>query len=208
MRLMPLRLAVALFVAVLLSVFVCSSCDSSGSSGNSHDGGSDVNHPAIGDVIFTEVMYDALALDDANGEWVELLNLTDKRLDLKGCFFADNRHQTEIDEDISIEPNGYLIFGIDGSRDHGNVTPDWTWGTYNLGNGGDSVILICDGEVIDEFTYAEDQMGYEPVKGASLALCPGFEDASANDDLDNWRFSTTEMPDGDRGTPREQNDPC
>jgi len=168
-----------------------------------------VNHPAEGEIIFTEIMYDPTAVDDNYGEWVELLNLTDKGLNLKGCIFSDNNHDSKIEDSLSIESNGYLIFGIDRSTAHPSIVePDWTWGTFNLDNKEDAVILVCGDTIIDQVVYLEDDMSYEPVKGASLSLCPGFEDAEQNDDLANWHFSTTEMSDGDKGTPQEPNDPC
>lgn len=197
----------AIFTIVIATLCSCSQ-DNSDSSENDDDA-QNANHPASGELIFTEIMYDATAVDESYGEWVEILNLTNKEFNLRGCIFADNAHESTIDVDITIEPNGYLIFGIGQTLENhpGDVELDWVWGTFNLGNAGDSVILKC-GDVIDRVDYSEDEMSYEPVKGASLSLCPGFEDAEQNDDINNWHFSTTEMSDGDFGTPRAPNDAC
>lgn len=167
-------------------------------------------HPEKGQMVFTEVMYDPLAVDDDLGEWVEILNLTDVEFDLTGCFFGDDDHQTEILESVMVPANGYVIFAIGETpgQDVGGSAPDWTWGTYNLGNGGDAISLFCDEEEIDGFAYDELEMPFEPIKGASLALCPGKEGTIKNDDIANWKFSVTAMANGDFGTPRNVNDPC
>lgn len=199
-----------LALLVIATIAVCSCSQGGSDSSGDDDDDQNANHPAAGELIFTEIMYDPTAVDDAYGEWVEILNMTDEEFNLKGCIFSDNAHETTINVDMTIEANGYLIFGIGQTlEDHaGDVELDWVWGTYNMGNREDSAILICDGNLIDRADYLEDDMSYEPVKGSSLSLCPGFEDAEQNDDINNWHFSTTPMPDGDNATPREPNDEC
>ena len=43
-----------------------------------------------GNVIFNEVMNDPVALPDAEGEWIELLNPSDAPFDLEGCSLTRN----------------------------------------------------------------------------------------------------------------------
>ena len=50
----------------------------------------DAAAPGAGEVVITEFLADAGALDDANGEWVELTNVTDTDLDLSGCSLSDD----------------------------------------------------------------------------------------------------------------------
>lgn len=45
--------------------------------------------PALGDVLITEFLADAAAVEDALGEWVELSNLSDHTVDLSGATLAD-----------------------------------------------------------------------------------------------------------------------
>jgi len=197
------------FVFLMAAIFILFACSNNSDHGNSNTAPS-APHPAEGQVIFTEIMYNPKAVDDSIGEWVELFNLTDKELGLKGCTFSDSKHDSVIEPDIVIKPNGYLLFGIgDASLHPAESKPDWTWGTFNLGNSHDTAKLTCNDVVIDEVDYDENNMtNYEVVSGASLSLCAGFENAQANDDMANWRFSTTQLPSGDFGTPRQPNDPC
>lgn len=51
---------------------------------------SDAVRPNVGDIIFTEVMVDALAVEDRFGEWVELTNLSENDLDLSGYGIQDD----------------------------------------------------------------------------------------------------------------------
>ncbi|MDP8254835.1 MAG: lamin tail domain-containing protein [Candidatus Alcyoniella australis] len=198
----------AMLLATLLAMGAA--CDSGDDDDDDDDDVDNPAQPAAGEALFTEIMYDPLALEDIVGEWVELLNTTQTAFNLRGCVFSDENeeHLSTIETDLALPANGYLILGIGLDDNQSPAQPDWTWGEYNLGNSGDTVSLTCSGEVIDQVVYDEAAMDYDPVKGASLALCPGSEDTTANDDMAAWRFSTSAMSDGDLGTPREANDPC
>jgi len=164
-------------------------------------------HPAAGELIITEMMYDPLAGDDDMCEWLEIYNRTNTQFDLNGCVVGDSAHETPIETSLVIMPKGYILLGIDREQP---CAPDvdWTWGTYNLGNGGDSFYLDCDGLRVDAVVYDEDMMPVFPEKGHSYALCFDAYDAQQNDDMRNWVFEQTPMDNGDFGTPRQVNPVC
>ena len=68
--------------------------------------------PTVGDIIFTEVMVDTKGIVDGLGEWVELTNLTDTRLNLTGFAIQDDgRNFFALPEDTFIEANDRLVIG-------------------------------------------------------------------------------------------------
>ncbi len=171
----------------------------------------DENRPLFGELIFTELMYDSLAVSDDDGEWVELLNIGQRTVTLTGCTFEDSKsdHRTLITGSLDVAAGDYLIFGIVRSIElTDDVDPDWEWGTYNLSNSSDGVVLMCNDQLVDQVFYDEETMAVTPVKGASLSLCAGKEDPNDNDDMANWFYSTTAMTNGDFGTPRAVNESC
>lgn len=68
--------------------------------------------PSVGDIIFTEMMIDTKGMVDAVGEWVELTNLTDERLDLTGFAIQDDgRNFFPLPDGTMVEPQDRLIVG-------------------------------------------------------------------------------------------------
>ena len=68
--------------------------------------------PGVGDIIFTEIMLDTKGIVDSVGEWIELTNLTDERLDLTGFAIQDDgRNFFQIPDGTMVEPNDRLIVG-------------------------------------------------------------------------------------------------
>ncbi|RJO74552.1 MAG: lamin tail domain-containing protein [Myxococcales bacterium] len=192
-------------------------CDENELDGDGADGdgepsdGDAEKMPRPGEVIFTEIMYDADALDDDVGEWLEVLNVGERDLDLRNCIFSDDNpsHKAVIDQSLPVAPGGRLVFGIRRPIEiPGDVELDWMWEGFNLGNNGDMTILTCADKLVDEVVFDVATMPYDAVKGASLSLCPGFESATDNDSLAHWRFSVSQMTIGDFGTPGAANDPC
>jgi hypothetical protein len=195
-----------LALAMVLAIGMVFNCDSGD---DDDDDSSESSVPSSGSIVISEIFYDPTSVDDGEGEWVELYNATGSSLNLAGCVFADNDHETPIETDLVIAADDFLIFGIGTKASHNSeVAPDWFWGTYNLGNAKDSVILYCNNKIVDQVDYSEEEMTETAIKGASLALCPDSMDADKNDSMDAWRFSKSVMSDGDFATPRAGNDPC
>lgn len=67
-----------------------------------------VNNPRTGTLRINEVSY----ASDSGYDWVEIYNPTMQILSLKGLYLTDDKldlEKYEIDEEIVIEPNGFLV---------------------------------------------------------------------------------------------------
>ena len=137
----------------------------------------DAAAPGAGEVVITEFLADAGALDDANGEWVELTNVTDTDLDLSGCSLSDDGRNAVVFADGTVLAAGArLLVGRDGdSSTNGGLDVDMATGDdFTLNN--DVRYLTPDTEDVDAIfsemvavgtTGSGIEMGLE---GAALAL--------------------------------------
>lgn len=62
------------------------------------------DHPLAGKVIINEIS----ANNRSSKDWVEILNYSDEKINLKNWVFADSKHEFTL-PDISVAPNDYLI---------------------------------------------------------------------------------------------------
>jgi hypothetical protein len=78
----------------------------------------EVRTPQAGDMVITEFMADPDDLEDNEGEWVELLNVSDHPVDLSGSALADNgRNSWEIPEGTIVQSGEFVVFGRDAMGD-------------------------------------------------------------------------------------------
>ena len=168
--------------------------------------------PLVGEVIFTEIMYDTDApLSESSAEWFEIVSLVDRPVDLGGCVVADNgNNQTQI-AGLVLAPSGMALFARSGNpAANGGLTPDHTFG-FGLNNGGDSLILTCGDDEIDRVDY-DDVPPWLDAQRVSLSLDPNTFDAASNDDGARWCLGEqVYFGDGDTahaGTPGTDNPPC
>jgi|GEM_PF-2494854 len=163
--------------------------------------------PAMGEVLFTEIMPNPTVVADADGEWFELHNPSaDTSYQLGGCVIsgADDEDDIDIVGDLIIPPGGYLTFAPSSMEDIG-FTPDFEWEVNHfIGNGGDILVLTCDGTMVDTVDYDM----FPPSAGASLNLDPDNYDATANNNGESWCDGTSLYNDPDTGTPGALNDEC
>lgn len=170
-----------------------------------------------GDVVINELMIDPESVNDANAEWIEILNLTDMYLDLRLLRLQDNGVDNYAVEEISpgsmiMEPNGYLLlcangdFWNNGGVDcHGTFLYQTFGGGFGLSNTDDEVILrSIDNVMLDRFDYSE---GFA-VEGVSMGVDIDYATPSANDNPNEWCEQFGFLPDGDNGTPNAPNSMC
>ena len=160
--------------------------------------------PQIGELQITEILFDPNnGLEDINGEWVEIKNVSEEALTLDDCRLTDWAHlgdqtaQADL-SGIVLNPGGLVL--IARSADvllNGGLTPDAVF-TFGLGNGGDTVLIECGETVMDEVAY--DSGAVFP-KGAGRAIQRG--DA-------RWcpTSNVYHAPTGQRGTPGRPNPVC
>ncbi len=164
--------------------------------------------PFSGSLVITEIMSDPSAVRDAAGEWFEVYNPGETlAVDLKGWTLRkEGGEGHRISAEVEIRPGGYLVLARNGDQAlNGGIVAGYQYQGLNLTNGGDVIELVePTGRVVDRVEYSEGLV----FPGASTSLSPGSTDTEANDDAGNWCQASTQMSNGDFGTPGEANDEC
>ncbi len=185
------------------------SCDGAD---NDCDGTPDGPCPAPGELVVTEFMADSLAVNDAQGEWIEVHNTTNRTLSLRGMRVKDGNNTLVLMGSPAVAPGGYFIIGQDADPNlNGGVTVDYEHSAFFLNNGTpDGITLEQDpavgGAVVDTLSY--DQATWPIQAGAAAQLSPGNLNAADNDSPSSWCLATAPMSGGDFGTPRAANTVC
>ena len=178
-----------------------------------------VSDLSAGDLIITELIYDPSAVNDANGEWFEIKNVSGGTVDLDGLYiYDDGSDSMTISGTLTVADEDYVVFGIDGdSTANGGVTVDYEYSGFSLSNTEDELYLADSSSkttVFDSIAWDEDDdhwaaaMGDGSAIGESLNLDSDHTDADENDHVGHWCIGTTTMSGGDIGTPGAANDSC
>ena len=170
-----------------------------------------------GDIVINELMINPENISDQQGEWVELLNLTDDWIDLRGIHLADEGVDDYAIQEISprslvIPPHGFAVICADGSYwNNGGATCQGVFlyqsfgGGFSLSNTEDEVIVrTASGRELDRVAYG---VGFS-VEGASLGGSPAFATVSGNNNLSHWCEQWGFMASLDAGSPNAGNDTC
>ena len=98
---------------------------------------------SIDQLRISEVMINPSKVTDSKGEWFELFNPTDDRLDLDGLRLFDNGSDSHfIDAPIWIDPGDYLVFARNGdAATNGGINVDYVYDHFILANSADEIIL-------------------------------------------------------------------
>ncbi|MCA9661229.1 MAG: lamin tail domain-containing protein [Myxococcales bacterium] len=157
--------------------------------------GLSVDDLVAGDLIVTEIMNDPTCAND-DCEWIEVYNNTDQDVNLNGLRIQDAlmnpNSEGLIDVDVLLAPGDYAWLGRNTVNEWPYTNPaDAHYGqnpALNNGGSGDLVVLL---NSLD--TILDQTANYMPPPGdagVSLHLKPDQIDATANDDLNNWCYST------------------
>ena len=142
--------------------------------------------PVLGEVIFTEIMYDTNGdLDETKAEWLEVTSLANHDITLDGCVLQDASATSATVGPVVLGPLDTLVFAR--STDpalNGGLDAFQAFG-FGLNNGTDTVTLTCDGTLIDGVAY-DVGAGWPVASSASLSLDPDAYDATLNDDPASW----------------------
>lgn len=167
--------------------------------GSPRDGASDsatpgARAPAVGEVIFSEMMINPDGLSDEFGEWVELYNTTDAPLELAKCRLGDEgtpKDDREIDvPSLVIPAKSAIVLARSGtaSANGGISGVAFEYGNgFVLANTGDSAILTCGGTVIDKVVLTT---AFPFDKGATMQVKVSARTATANDTPAGWCKAT------------------
>jgi hypothetical protein len=163
--------------------------------------------PGQGDILITEFMANPDAVSDANGEWLEIRNVTNHDLLLNGLRLEDagtNQHILASAEKLVIPANSYWVLARNGnSLTNGGVEVNYVYQDFILSNTSDQLILTsADGILIDQVSY---DSGWPVISGASMELHPDFQSFNDNDQPDNWFQAKLPFGAGDKGSPGKDN---
>ncbi|HOX42598.1 MAG TPA: lamin tail domain-containing protein [Myxococcota bacterium] len=168
--------------------------------------------PAAGELLVNEFLANPGAAGDADGEWVELLNVSGRTLELSGVVLRDDgtqRTTLAADRSLPVPTGGLLVVAAsDDSAVNGGFKPDLVWGSFGLANTADEIVLEApNGTVVDAVRYDTSQ-GWSMPSGASLQLDLAWQTAAGNDVPGHWCAATTPFGAGDLGTPGSANRFC
>lgn len=172
------------------------------------DGTPGMANPCTPVVVINEIMQNPDAVNDGDGEWLELYNPGASPVDIDGWTIEDagsNSHVINNGGPLQIPAGGYLVLGNNGdSATNGGVNVAYQYSSFTLANSDDEVILLDgSGTEVDRVEYDGGPNFPDPT-GASMQL-----DDPANDNNvgANWcEASNATYGDGDFGTPNAAND--
>jgi hypothetical protein len=142
------------------------------------------------------------AVPDDRGEWLELHNLEQRAVDLRGWTLrSKNDRGVTIEQSVVIPAGGFAVVARNGDRDaNGGVIAAYAWREgLTLGNNSDWVALhSTDGSTVDSVAWTST------IAGASRALS---DTTASHADVMGpaWTTSTTAYGKGDLGTPGSAN---
>jgi hypothetical protein len=155
-------------------------------------------------------MYDSNEIDDEDGEWIELQNMSDTTVNLDGCVVEDRAAQNDPNTPAAtlgggtLAPGAYVLLArSDNLAVNGGLTPDVLF-EFSLSNGGDEIILTCGDLEVDVVAY-DDGETFPNAKGFSILKGIDVRDGSPR-----WCPSTSvyDAVTNQRGTPGTDNDAC
>ncbi|GIV76227.1 MAG: hypothetical protein KatS3mg050_0621 [Litorilinea sp.] len=143
-------------------------------------------------------MADPKAVADAQGEWIELVNLEDVPVNLRDWILADlDRDRHPIATELWIPPGGYLVLARNSDPGaNGGVQAQYQYTGLDLANGEDELLLISpDGVEVDRVLWGRER-GLPTTPGASLERVDWYSG-------DAWQTATGPWPGsaGDWGSP-------
>lgn len=161
--------------------------------------------PATGDLVITEFHANPDAVDDGDGEWIEVR--ANGTFDLNGLLLRrdaeDDAQAIEGGECIAMTDGDYAVIARerDSATNGGLPQVDATFSQSLVNSNGRLSIESVDA-VLDVIMWSSSQ------SGAATQLAAGLTDPEDNDDLTNWCTATTAYGDGDFGSPGAANPEC
>ncbi len=165
----------------------------------------------LGSIIFTELMQDSIELDDEQGEWFELYNLSASDLDLQDLVLRDETGSQlyVISNSITLSAGDQMVAGTSLL-----ATPDVTLdlaGSISLADDTGVLVLATfgtdgtDGVVLDRVEWGLD---YPVSAGSSMSLDLDRYDYVLNDEPSSWCNVAILYGAEDAGTPGVENGSC
>ncbi len=165
--------------------------------------------PGPGDLVIVEIQGNPQVATDLQGEYIELLNVSGRTLNLEGCrlkhwnglgpITAGAVHL--IDEPVVVAPGARVLLGRSSGGHFGGATLGYVYDGFVFGNGGTETNLLrvmapgWDGteppsasSIVDQVTAPAGTFDND-LRGRAWQLDPDrlpAPSAAGNDDADNW----------------------
>lgn len=185
--------------------------DDTGDPPEDTDTGPRIAPPEPGELVISEALFDPAAVDDGNGEWIEVVNVSDHTLDLGDLWLGDDGVDgVALDAGFTLPAGDYAVLCANGdAAQNGGVTCDGSYrykstgGGLALANTGDELVLSrsSGGDVVDRFAWGASFVS----AGVAMGVRPGRLTAEANDPESAWCEQTARLSGGDHGTPGREN---
>lgn len=154
-----------------------------------------------GDIEISEFMSNPSVVGDTNGEYVEVVNIGSKPVNLAGLQIADNSSNITIASNYMLVPGRPMVFQRDGAPTRNGMQPmghTVPYNTMSLGNSGDSITLRHNGQVIDSMSYTTAWPG-------SSGIADVRRDLDGSHAASNYAAAPATFGAGDRGSPGRMN---
>ena len=167
-----------------------------------------------GDLVITEFLAAPTYVNDSDGEWIEIFNITSADIDIEGWAIRDNLLDYHTVDNggagVSVPAWDYIVLGRNADPgQNGGVAVDYAYNSFSLETSFDAIIIQDDqGTEVDRVDYATPF--YPVTPGRSTSLDWGIVDWQENDNPSNWCLSQTPIGGGntDTGTPGAHNNVC
>jgi hypothetical protein len=181
------------------------------------DGALGVTPTLPGQLLVSEVLYDAVLVADDFGEWIEIYNPSPEvTYDLRGCAIVDiKNHAATITSSVLLPPGSYRTFARSApgglpTNDPGFV-PDYVYPSVKFDNDAPEAVIVRCGEVIvDRFMY-DPRIG---LSGHALGVDPAHLRPGDNNLPGSYcpamipYHIAADQSTADYGTPGKINPPC
>lgn len=163
-----------------------------------------IDVPGPGEVVITEFMLEPGACEAASGQYLELLNLSDRPLDLGRMELGDGVETFTLPV-VTLEPRSFALAVPEGATPCHGVVPQLTFGGLLGGEGRQRIVLTSGKGLVDEVVFE----GWVGEPGSAWSLDASVVTAEGNDDASAWCPSATPIAGtADRGTPGRVNEVC
>ncbi|HHQ13744.1 MAG TPA: lamin tail domain-containing protein [Chromatiales bacterium] len=132
-----------------------------------------------GDLLVTEYLADPVGVNDAQGEYFEILNLRDQAVDLEGLTVRDDGSNQFSVSGVSIAAGGFAVFASNDGSDLG-FSPDFVYGArMSLTNTDDEIVLVgAGGTTLHTLRYTDGDAFGDGIAHELRVAMRGLTDSS------------------------------